>query len=363
MKNTNAVILLVSILATAACLGLCTQPAQAQTAGVIYACIHKELGTTRIVSGPSDCRPSEKLISWNAQGVQGPAGPTGPMGLTGPAGPTGPARSFMSGRVALFKEVKICTPGGLSCERKGLITINVVEGGSQEFDLIPTIPPDGTPEPLESTIHVRATKEIEPVECVDHDAPPAIPPKMKPCGGENDYHMSIRIVKGESGAPFVRTVSPRRPLYFTAAEDFCILNPAACPLNMEARLLTDSLLTITVERFEDFRVIETESYGAITSAYFQYDAILGKDFLRVVIWNAGEYKADYVVSADDCSVITPLVAKTSTLNVQEIATLKWELQARDPADQVDGQIIKPLSCTVRLFSAAGTRYDEVPVRR
>ncbi len=359
MKTTYAVIILLSILVTAALLGPCMQSTLAQTGNVIYACIQKESGATRIVASANECRTSEKSVSWNVQGVPGPQGSVGP---TGPAGPKGPARSFVAGRVAHFKDVSICTPGGLSCQEKELINVNLVEGGGQEFDLAPTHP-EGGPTPLESIIHVQINKEIEVVECVDHDVPPTIPPTMKPCWGENDYRMNIKITKGETGTPIVHTVSPRRPIYSTAGDRVCVDNPQICPLNIEARLLTDSLLSITVDQFHEFKVIETESYGAITVAYFQYDAILRKDFMQVVIWNAGEYKADYVVSADDCTVITPLVTKTRTLNVQEIGTLKWELQARDPADQVDGQIIKPIKCTLRLFSVAGTLYDGFEVRR
>ncbi|HZI38860.1 MAG TPA: hypothetical protein VFF24_11195 [Acidimicrobiia bacterium] len=63
----------------------------------IHACVHRETGQVRIVSGGEQCRRPETALEWNAEGPAGPAGagapgamgPAGPQGEVGPAGPTG----------------------------------------------------------------------------------------------------------------------------------------------------------------------------------------------------------------------------------------------------------------------------------
>ena len=61
------------------------------SAQTIYACVNKNSGAMRWVSGTGMCKKSENQISWLAAGgPQGPAGPQGPSGPTGPQGPAGP---------------------------------------------------------------------------------------------------------------------------------------------------------------------------------------------------------------------------------------------------------------------------------
>ncbi len=66
---------------------------------VIAACAKKRGGLLRLVSSPGACRPSERPVSWSAQGPPGPPGergepgpqgPPGPQGLPGEQGPPGP---------------------------------------------------------------------------------------------------------------------------------------------------------------------------------------------------------------------------------------------------------------------------------
>ncbi len=57
---------------------------------VIHACAKKRAGLLRLVRADGRCRPSERPISWNAQGPPGPQGATGPQGPPGPPGPQGP---------------------------------------------------------------------------------------------------------------------------------------------------------------------------------------------------------------------------------------------------------------------------------
>lgn len=61
------------------------------TTTLISACAQKEDGQLRPVDGASDCRKSERYVSWNAVGPEGPAGPEGPQGPQGDPGPQGPA--------------------------------------------------------------------------------------------------------------------------------------------------------------------------------------------------------------------------------------------------------------------------------
>jgi Collagen triple helix repeat (20 copies) len=60
--------------------------------GVINGCYKAQNGQLRLIDpATGHCLPSEKSISWNQTGTQGPPGPTGPAGPTGPKGATGPA--------------------------------------------------------------------------------------------------------------------------------------------------------------------------------------------------------------------------------------------------------------------------------
>ena len=59
---------------------------QAQTDGVINACVNDSDGTLRIVAD-GVCRNKEHLLTWN---IMGPAGPQGLPGATGATGATGP---------------------------------------------------------------------------------------------------------------------------------------------------------------------------------------------------------------------------------------------------------------------------------
>ncbi len=87
MKNRYAVILFVSLLAISLCLGLQAVRVQAQTdPNVIYACVQKNNGQTRIVAAVGNCLPSEVAVSWNKVGPQGDPGPKGDNGVVGPKG-------------------------------------------------------------------------------------------------------------------------------------------------------------------------------------------------------------------------------------------------------------------------------------
>jgi len=73
--------------------------------GVVHACYDKAGGRLRVIDQHDSCAGSERHITWNERGAQGPrgevgpagakgapgaAGPAGPRGEVGPAGPAGP---------------------------------------------------------------------------------------------------------------------------------------------------------------------------------------------------------------------------------------------------------------------------------
>ena len=67
---------------------------QAQSPGVIYACVQKDSAQVRLVSASDACRPNEARIEWTSGGVIGPQGvpgAAGPQGAAGPAGAKGAA--------------------------------------------------------------------------------------------------------------------------------------------------------------------------------------------------------------------------------------------------------------------------------
>ena len=64
--------------------------AGARADGVIVGCQKPGKGFLRVVRDASDCRRSERVLTWNERGPAGPQGPAGPAGAPGPAGLQGP---------------------------------------------------------------------------------------------------------------------------------------------------------------------------------------------------------------------------------------------------------------------------------
>jgi hypothetical protein len=61
--------------------------------GVITGCYQMVGGQLRVINAQAGakCLSSEKKLTWNQTGPQGPVGPVGPAGVQGPAGTAGPA--------------------------------------------------------------------------------------------------------------------------------------------------------------------------------------------------------------------------------------------------------------------------------
>jgi hypothetical protein len=78
----------VAVAAIACCLS--AAPLAGAAAATINACVSKSTGQLRVLKKGGTCTGTEKALSWNSAGVQGPPGPQGPQGPAGPQGPQGP---------------------------------------------------------------------------------------------------------------------------------------------------------------------------------------------------------------------------------------------------------------------------------
>lgn len=85
MNKTSKFFLVVSILILLLSAVITWAIAQDDSPNV-YACVHKEVGTLRIVDEEEDCRISEYELKWN---TDGPPGPQGEQGIQGEQGPPG----------------------------------------------------------------------------------------------------------------------------------------------------------------------------------------------------------------------------------------------------------------------------------
>jgi hypothetical protein len=65
-------------------------PLAGADAATIKACVANGTGQIRVLKPGGKCTGTEKPLSWNSVGLQGPPGPQGPAGAQGPAGPQGP---------------------------------------------------------------------------------------------------------------------------------------------------------------------------------------------------------------------------------------------------------------------------------
>lgn len=252
--------------------------------------------------------------------------------------------NHMSGLVSFVPSFKACTQDGLSsCQTKSLVGVHLLgyPSGQEVFlDLIDVgLMVDGSPTVLEEIRHLEINK--------------------LPRFSGNGYEVFITITKGTgvSGTPHVIRVSPSAPVYSVASDPVCVDTPASCPLNVLVKLSSDSLLTLEVDPSALF-VNTAESFGAIMSAQFQYDQGAREAAVKVIIWNAGEYKADYIITLTDCgpSKFEETAAQSRTLNVQETEALSFRLRASGPISAVTNE------CKVSLRSPSGRLYDSVVVR-
>jgi len=252
--------------------------------------------------------------------------------------PVGGSRSYMGGLVSFTPEFRSCSGGlGLpSCQKRSMVSFTPVDGQTVTLNMIllSDLNRDGEPNSLGDIVYLEASK------------------RKGPTSSPIDYRVDINVTKGAPGQTI--SVSPSNPVYSTAADPTCA-NFALCPYNMLVKLNSDSLLTIEVDPSVAW-VLTMESIGVIMSAKTQYHAGASEQTLESKIWNAGEVKADYVVTVTDCGGIEPVAAQSRTLNPQELAILTFTLRS------TSGPISSSNQCTVRLLSTVGRTLDSVVVR-
>jgi hypothetical protein len=124
--------------------GLTTFHAGAEELG---ACVQKNKGNMRLVSGPQACNSSETYVVWNTQGPQGDTGPQGEKGDTGPQGEKGdtgdagpPALATCEGRIEQFTLIWNGSDGISITPQGGLVVSSNIANNGDEV----TFSSDGT---------------------------------------------------------------------------------------------------------------------------------------------------------------------------------------------------------------------------
>ena len=82
MSTSNRVLLVINLLVGAVLLGSASSQSVSavESNSVISACVNKSSGALRI---SSKCTKTERPLTWNQTGIQGPTGPQGPAGPKG----------------------------------------------------------------------------------------------------------------------------------------------------------------------------------------------------------------------------------------------------------------------------------------
>jgi hypothetical protein len=108
--------------------------------GTVEACYQKQNGDLRAVGDVGECRPSERPLEWNVQGLPGPQGEPGAQGERGPAGEPGTALAYASVRGWALQPTKtmnvagmVRAAGSLYCFNLAFEPKNVVVQGEGVF--------------------------------------------------------------------------------------------------------------------------------------------------------------------------------------------------------------------------------------
>jgi hypothetical protein len=131
---------------------------QSEAPAVIHACKHPSGGWLRQVSGPSQCRRREQVVSWNVAGAKGDKGDPGAPGPPGPAGPKGDPGTVVTG---------LATLNGVPCvaadDAAGEIEVTVAANGdvSLKCAAAPDEPPPPPPPPPPSEQPKLVINEVD----------------------------------------------------------------------------------------------------------------------------------------------------------------------------------------------------------
>ncbi len=349
--------LLVATLTISCLLVVATYPCKAQGNNVIYACIQKNNGQTRIVSSASDCRSSEVAVSWNVvgpQGLEGPAGPVGPagpkgddgamgpqglpgskgdkgdpgatgpqgpIGLTGPEGPQGepgpqgeqglkgeqgvvgpPGKSehpYMPGLVSLVSSYQDCVEideMGVICEPSSYVTVYVPE--HSELLLSASKNAVGGEPAMTLNLQFRSDPGSE-------------------CRGDNRPGIEIYAVGTIAHWPAgteIKCLSSNDPI-FIATFDATTTDGSTLNVIWRATLLADGLVSISIKKdFDEIKPISYEAYGSIISSVMQYQADSTEAHIQATVANIGQLKATFVVTVINCpAYVDPVQARLITL--------------------------------------------------
>jgi hypothetical protein len=223
-----------------------------------------------------------------------------------------------------------------------MVSIALDNGFNLGIDLIPTdqVDEDGLPVSLEVVNHLTIRRQ-------------SLAPK-------SGYAVFITITKGSNGQPFVAALSSSMPVYNTASDPICQNEPERCPMNLNAGLNSDSVLTLVVDPMV-LHVVTVESVAIIKSAYADTVYIPpsgGFATLQTQIQNMGGYAADYVETVSNCSMYV-----SDTVMAQSVGLHNGELGRLNFAIPISADLKTPVThhCLVSLSSPTGKLYDSVAV--
>lgn len=91
--------------------GTVSQAVTAPATSTLTACVTKNTGAMRLVTGAGTCRGAERAVTWNIQGAQGVPGTPGAVGPPGPKGDPG-APGTVGAPVAGAAVAVVIPPGG-----------------------------------------------------------------------------------------------------------------------------------------------------------------------------------------------------------------------------------------------------------
>jgi len=234
-------------------------------------------------------------------------------------------RGYGSALVGVADIMSCILDGSLTRVPKQAITLALAYGQTVTLDLLDVtkVPPPGDPYPLENIAHLEISKtkrQLTLPDSPDTQVPLADSPVV-----------TIKLCKGSSPITKTITISQDDPVYSTSTDPACIADPSSCPINLRANLLSDSGLRLVVDK-QQVRVVTTDSLGAISSAWVApYKEGAREAELTVTLWNAGDYKADFIVTVTELGpYVEPVAAQSVTLNPGYASVQKFTLRSTKP---------------------------------
>ena len=254
-------------------------------------------------------------------------------------------RGYGSTLVGVADIMSCIMDGSLTRVPKQAITLALAYGQIVMLDLLDVtkVPPPGDPYPLEDIAHLEIVKTKRTLTL------PGSPDTQVALA--DSPVVTIKLWKGDSPLSKTITISQDDPMYSTSTDPGCIANPSSCPINLRANLLSDSQLRLVVDRSQVME-ITAESQGVIYSATVgPYKQGAREVELTVIVWNAGDWNADYVVTVTGLGPYAePVVPRLVTLGTGETSTPKFTLRSTKAFTSAD-------TCLVSVKAPTGKLYD------